>query len=282
MRYTEDFRKKVMEYVDAFYPQAQVARMFHLSAKTVCNWVRQRRETGNLKPKQPIRGAIKLKTEPLLEYLREHPDAYLREIGDHFGCTNSAVYQRLKYLNIKRKKKTFLYKERDEEKRQAYLEKIKNIPPEKLHYVDESGIEEHLVREYARAPHNDRIYGEKFGKKFARQNVIAALNRKKIVAPMGYRCNCDAELVETWFETMLIPELSPGDVVVIDNAPFHNKTRLKKLVESANCRLIFLPPYSPDLNPIERVWNWMKNKIRETSHLHETLELATMAAVNAY
>jgi transposase len=91
MRYSEDFRKKVMQYVDAFYPQAEVARIFHISSKTVCNWVKQRRTTGSLKPGQPIRGAIKLKTEPLLQYISEHPDAYLGEIGDHFGCTNSAV-----------------------------------------------------------------------------------------------------------------------------------------------------------------------------------------------
>ena len=99
---------------------------------------------------------------------------------------------------------------------------------------------------------------------------------------MGYTCNCDAKLVETWFEKMLIPQLSPDDVAVIDNASFHNKTRLRKLVENANCRLIFLPPYSPDFNPIEHFWAWMKSKVREISHLHETLEIATMAAVNAY
>ena len=138
------------------------------------------------------------------------------------------------------------------------------------------------MREYARAAHRERVYGEKSGGKFSRQNVIAALNLRRIVAPMGYTCNCDAKLVETWFEKMLIPQLSPDDVAVIDNASFHNKTRLRKLVENANCRLIFLPPYSPDFNPIEHFWAWMKSKVREISHLHETLEIATMAAVNAY
>jgi transposase len=175
-----------------------------------------------------------------------------------------------------------LYKERDEEKRRAYLEEIKEIPPEKLHYVDESGIEEHLVREYARAHHTERIYGEKYGKKFARQNVIGALKLNKVIAPMGYKCNCNAVLVETWFEKMLIPQLSPGDVVVIDNASFHSKTKLRELVENANCRLIFLPPYSPDLNPIEHFWGWMKNKVRDIAHQYDTLEFAAMAAVNAY
>jgi transposase len=123
MRYTEDFRKKVVEYVDAFYPQAEVARIFNISAKTVCNWVKQRRETGSLKPEQPIRSAIKLKTEPLLQYIKDHPDAYLREIGDYFGCTNSAVYQRLKYLGVRRKKKHFCIKKETKKSAAPILKK---------------------------------------------------------------------------------------------------------------------------------------------------------------
>jgi transposase len=138
-----------------------------------------------------------------------------------------------------------------------------------------------LVREYGRAPRKERVYGEKSGKKFARQNTIAGWKAGKIVAPMGYQCNCDAKVVETWAEKILISELSPGDVVVMDNARFHNPGRLRNVIERAGCRLIFLPPYSPDLNPIEHFWNWLKNKVRDIAHLYQTLELAVMAAVNA-
>jgi transposase len=138
-----------------------------------------------------------------------------------------------------------------------------------------------LVREYGRAPRKERVYGEKSGKRFGRQNTIAAWNMGKIIAPLGYQCNCDAKVVETWVKELLIPQLPEGSVVVMDNARFHNPQRLKKLIEDANCRLIFLPPYSPDLNPIEHFWNWLKNKVRNTAHLYKTLEFATMAAVNA-
>ena len=72
------------------------------------------------------------------------------------------------------------YKERDEKRRQEYLNEIKEIAEEDLVYVDESGIEEHLIREMARAPRNERVYGEKSGKKFARENIIAAWNAGKV------------------------------------------------------------------------------------------------------
>jgi transposase len=71
-----------------------------------------------LKPKTVRRKARKLESEALIKYVKEHPDAYLKEIAEHFGCVVSAVYQRLKKLGITRKKKLFLYKERDEKKRE--------------------------------------------------------------------------------------------------------------------------------------------------------------------
>jgi transposase len=67
--------------------------------------------------------------------------------------------------------------------------------------------------------------------------------------------------------------------VVLDNANFHSKERLTTLVENAN-RLIFLPPYSPDLNPIEHFWNLLKNKIRDIAHQYDSLGFATMTTVN--
>jgi transposase len=133
----------------------------------------------------------------------------------------------------------------------------------------------------ARAPRGQDVYGEISGRKFARQNIIAAWNNGKIVAPMGYKCACDAKLVETWAEQLLVSELTPSKVVVMDNTSFHRKKKLKEIIEKAGCRLIFLPPYSPDLNPIEHFWDWLKNKIRDIARHFETLEFATMAAVNA-
>jgi transposase len=132
----------------------------------------------------------------------------------------------------------------------------------------------------ARAPRGQDVYGKILGQRFTRENIIAAWNVGKTVAPMGYKCNCDAKLIETWVEQRLMKELKPGQVVAMDNARFHNKERLKKIIEKAGCRLIFLPPYSPDLNPIEHFWDWLKNKVRDIVHQFETLEFAIMAAVN--
>ena len=173
-----------------------------------------------------------------------------------------------------------MFKERDEEKRQAFFEETKDIDADKIFWVDESGINEDLVREHGRAPRGEKVYGEISGKKFDRHSIVSALNKKKFVAPFGYKGTCDSILFETWIEKVLVPELSPGDVVVLDNATFHKSKKTKQLVEEAKCRLIFLPPYSPDLNPIEHLWDWMKNEVRNTAHMFQTLELAIMVTIN--
>jgi transposase len=74
----------------------------------------------------------------------------------------------------------------------------------------------------------------------------------KSIAPMVFNGSCNTELFNAWVEQFLIKELKRGQVVIMDNAAFHKSLKTKELIESVGCKLIFLPPYSPDLNPIEK------------------------------
>ncbi|KJV97531.1 DDE superendonuclease family protein, partial [Orientia tsutsugamushi str. Sido] len=73
---------------------------------------------------------------------------------------------------------------------------------------------------------------------------------------------CNTRLFEAWRQQVLINELKPAQFVVMDNAAFHKSKKTKELIESVGCKVIFLPPYSPDLNPIEKFWANMKRCIR--------------------
>jgi transposase len=66
-----------------------------------------------------------------------------------------------------------------------------------------------------------------------------------------------------WLETCLLPALAPGQVVVMDNATFHKGGRIEQLIQNAGCKVLYLPPYSPDLNKIEQCWSWLKSRIRK-------------------
>lgn len=91
--------------------------------------------------------------------------------------------------------------------------------------------------------------------------MIAAWCMGKVFAPMTFTGHCDSVLVETYFAKVLLPELQPGQTVILDNASFHRTTQLRDLLEPLGCTLLPLPPYSPDLNKIEQLWHRIKSLV---------------------
>jgi len=99
--------------------------------------------------------------------------------------------------------------------------------------------------------------------------MIAGWCKRAVLAPMTFKGSCNTDLVEAWLEQCLVPQLQPGQVVVIDNASFHKSAMIRELIEQAGCTLLFLPPYSPDLNKIEKFWARLKHYLRKTLNQFE-------------
>lgn len=76
-------------------------------------------------------------------------------------------------------------------------------------------------------------------------------------------------MIEAWLDKFLLPQVQPGQVIVMDNAPFHNSRKIRQLIEKAGCELLFLPTYSPDLNPIEHWWHKVKTAIKKELPLYD-------------
>lgn len=125
------------------------------------------------------------------------------------------------------------------------------------------------------------IFGAVSGKRYQRESFVAAKINGKVIAPFCYQGTCDTNLFNFWIERFLVPVLKPGQVVILDNATFHKSQKTKELICSAGCRLLFLPPYSPDLNPIEQFWANLKRTIRENlkkfKNLSETIDYSFLA-----
>ena len=108
-----------------------------------------------------------------------------------------------------------------------------------------------------------RCYGlYKFGAK-GRTNVIGALHKGKLLTTSLFDCNIDSQIFEAWVEQDLLPKLPPKSVLVIDNASFHKKENIEKILDREGHKLLFLPPYSPDYNHIEKKWAHSKSKRRK-------------------
>jgi len=139
------------------------------------------------------------------------------------------------------------------------VEKLKTVPLQSLVYVDECGIDQYLYREFAYSPRGQKVMAKISDKKFKRTNIVAGICQNGWVAPMEYSGTTDSGLFEFWFENCLLKEINPGSVIVLDNATFHEKSVVPNLAKKYGCHL---PPYSPDLNPIEKKWAWLKKKLR--------------------
>lgn len=116
---------------------------------------------------------------------------------------------------------------------------------------------------YGWCPKGQRYMALKSGSRGLRVNMIAAYCQKTLLAPFTVDGACNRVVFETWLEQCLIPSLKPGQVVILDNATFHHGGRIAELMATAGCRLLYLPPYSPDFNRIEMCWAWLKARIRK-------------------
>ncbi len=129
--------------------------------------------------------------------------------------------------------------------------------------MDESGIDTYISREYGYAPKGQEFIHKVRGRKFQRIGIVAAQTGGEMVAPFEYSGTMNGSLFEHWFEEQLFSALKPGMTIVMDNASFHRKKHLFSMAQAHGFNLIFLPPYSPELNPIEHFWSWLKRYLRK-------------------
>jgi transposase len=140
---------------------------------------------------------------------------------------------------------------------------LSTLPPDKIVYLDESGMDNRDQYDYAWNERGQRFHALKSGRREGRVNMIAALCSSNLIAPFTVEGACNRTVFETWLASCLLPLLNPGQVVVMDNATFHKGGHIEQLIQDAGCQLLYLPPYSPDLNKIEQCWAWLKSRIRK-------------------
>ena len=129
-------------------------------------------------------------------------------------------------------------------------------------FIDETGIDHQIIKDHCWAPRGTKIICEKSGKARGRTSLIAGLCNGKPIAPFCFKGHMNTEVFIDWLEKILLPGLFEGQVVVMDNASFHKSQKIRDLIEKSGCKLVYLPAYSPDLNPIENYWAWLKRKIK--------------------
>lgn len=123
-----------------------------------------------------------------------------------------------------------------------------------LVYIDESGFAHDMPRLYGYALRGQRCYGKHDWGAKGRTNVIGALLGHALLTLSMFESTINTNIYTAWVKQDLLPKLPPKSVVVMDNATFHKGSDMKQAIQDAGHTLLYLPPYSPDLNPIEKKW----------------------------
>jgi len=146
--------------------------------------------------------------------------------------------------------------------REAWAAAAPALTPEALVFVDESGVATNMARRYGRAEGGRRARATVPHGRWERLTILGGLSLGGLTACLAVEGATDAAVMRVFVEHALVPTLRPGQVVVLDNLSAHKDGRVRALVEAAGCTLLFLPPYSPDLNPIEPAWSRLKQLLR--------------------
>lgn len=165
--------------------------------------------------------------------------------------------------------------------RAAWREAAPALRPEALVFVDECGVATNMARRYGRAEGGRRARAAVPAGRWERLTVLGGLTLGGLTACLASEGATDRALMRAFVERALAPTLRPGQVVVLDNLSAHKDPTVRRLVEAAGCTLAFLPPYSPDLNPIEPAWSKLKQLLRGlAARTVEALHAALAAVVD--
>jgi transposase len=180
-------------------------------------------------------------------------------------------------------KKSPLASERDEQARGLWRWLASRFDARRLVFVDESGFHTSMTRLYARAPRGERAYGRVPRNRGKNETLIASITFGGAMgASMTVEGGTDAAALEAYVEHFLAPTLGEGQVVVLDGLGAHRTDKVKELIEARGAELLFLPSYSPDLNPIEEAFSKIKSIVRKAqARTREALIEAMASAISA-
>lgn len=161
-----------------------------------------------------------------------------------------------------------------------FLATLTALAPADVVFLDETGSNLAMARDYARAPRGQRAYATKPVKRGGRVTMLGALGLEGVIATMTVDGFTDGDVFVAFLQEVLVPQLRPGQVVIMDNLKAHKVSGVMAACTDAQVSLLYLPPYSPDLSPIEECWSKVKAILRaKAARTREALEQAIAEAV---
>ncbi|MGH3100884.1 MAG: IS630 family transposase [Thermoleophilia bacterium] len=274
--YSTDLRVRFVRAVAAGTSARAAGRRFEIAPTTAIRWARVWRERGEHRARprgRPPKGSKLDRHEGfLLALLEQQRDITLREAAERLAAAPgvtaavSTLWRFYHQRGITFKKKTAHAAEqrrpRVDALRRAWFEQQIDLEPERLVFIDEAGTSTKMARRYGRAPRGERCRAAVPHGHWKTTTVTAGLRLDGLIAPLVLDGPMNGAASRAYVEQALVPELERGDIVVLDNLPAHKVAGVREAIEGAGATLLFLPPYSPDFNPIELAFAKLKALLR--------------------
>jgi transposase len=165
-------------------------------------------------------------------------------------------------------------------RRQAWWAAVSQLDPQRLVFQDESGATTEMTRRYGRAPRGERVAEGTPAGHWRTLTLLGAMSTRGVIAAMTVESHTDGDVFLAYIEQVLCPRLQEGQVVIMDNLPAHKVEGVRRMIEAMGAELLYLPPYSPDFNPIEQAWSKIKQQLRSAkARTVESLEAAITHAL---
>jgi len=254
----------------------ELAEQFRVSLSWAKKISARRSRTGEVDAPVWRHGPISRVTPEVQEWIRRQiraqPDTTLQELREqleeaqHVRLSMGRIWLALRQLGLPLKKKALHAQEQDSEQaqrcRQEWRETLAEFDVEQLIFLDESGATTQMTRNYGRAPRGQRVKEATPQGRWQILTMLATLTIRGLEAPMTIAAPTDGDIFLAYLEQVLCPRLRPGQVVIMDNLSVHKVAGVREQIEATGARLIYLPPYSPDFNPIEQAWSKVKQILR--------------------
>ena len=277
--YSIDLRDKIATaYENREGSMMKLAKRFSVSKNFVYELIKRVKQTGFVLPKPHGGGhppSVQALGQTFLKQLVEsQPDWTLEELRDEYNehfeaVSRSTIDRNLTKLKLTRKKKTLFDPKKNTPENQQKLQDYQNTialhSPSDLIYIDETGSVKNLTRSHARSPVNQRVHCPNPVARGTRISTVGALSIDGLKTAFCYKGTLNAYLFAFFVKEFLVPVLTPSNVVILDNATSHYDDDAIAMIEATGAGVVFLPPYSPELNPIENIWSKVKSFIKKTA-----------------
>jgi len=274
--YSEDLRRGILQAIETGHTYEEAADLCGVSVSSVSRFLTRWRNTGSVRPEK-FGGYKRYALEPyrrrIVRWVGAQPDITLSELQARLAeekvvVSQTAIFRFLRHLEFTFKK-SLRAAEQDRPDvaaaRKAWFKMQARLDPKRLVFIDETSASTNMTRRYGRGTRGERLVCKVPHGHWKTSTFVAALRYNRVTAPLLLDGAMNGESFLAYVEQILAPTLRRGDIVIMDNVSVHKVVGVREAIEACDAILLYLPPYSPDVGPIEQFFSKLKAILRKAA-----------------